>query len=867
MDTKELTITGIFSRAAEEFSQKTALQIKKDASWQRFTYAEVKDNSLKLGALLIKEGFKKGEAVALILENCPEWAMIYLGIMRAGLICVPLDQQLSREEIRNLASDSEAKAIFCSKELFSGKIKEACSGFSIKVFILEEFWPGLNAISAEGILWPGVSSADIASLIYTSGTTGKPKGVLLSQGNFCSNFLSLKKANIAKESDNFLTILPLYHSYAFTASLLLPLLTGATITFTFSLNARDLTAVIKDAGVTALIGVPQIFSSMHRSISERMKKIPLIFRPFAAIFIREAIKRRMGSLRISASGGARLEPKTARELLRFGIKVVEGYGLTEASPVVAINQPEKVRFGSVGRPISDVSIKIRNPDSQGVGSVLIKGPNVMQGYYKDAKLTQEVIKDGWLHTSDLGFIDREGYLYLTGRKEDVLVLSSGKTIYPEELEEHYGQTPYIKEICIILKQEKVFGYAKDSLYAVVVPDLEYFAKKKQVNIDEKIRWDLDSLGRDLPSYKHIMGVTLRTQPLPRTPLQKIQRFAVMQEYLKEEENIERKEKILTEEEKALMASELGKKIIGYISKEITRPVGLNSHLEIDLGIDSLTRVELGLGLEALLGIKIPDEMLYEVSTVKDVIVNLEKTSGRERAKKEPEARKEWVTILREEPPKDILNKIKLDFGLTERLLTLLFKCVIFAFMFRLFWLLRAEGRKNLPKEGPYLICSNHASYLDGLFIFTSLPFAVAMKTYFLGYRHILEHPLLRWVNRIARFLSINTNSRLAEAMNAVAFVLAHKKNVCIFPEGMRSIDAEVKKFKSGIGILMKELDIPCVPAYIKGSHNSWPRGSRVPHFCRVKVIFGRPVSWRQLGNNYEEIAASLREKVLKLQAE
>lgn len=858
MDAPELTITKIFSCRAAQSAQKPALQIKKDGSWQRFTYEEVNDYSLKIGALLIGGGFKKAEKAAIIMENCPEWVIIYLGIMRAGLICVPLDPQAGQAEIRNLLFDSGAKAVFCSRKLFAGKIKEAGAGLSIRFFVPEEFWPGLSAIFAKEVQWPEIFPGDIASLIYTSGTTAKPKGVLLSHGNFCSNFLSLSKVDLAKESDNFLAILPLYHSYAFMASLLTPLFTGAKITFSSSLNARDLMAVIKEAEVTVLIGVPQIFSAMHKPVIERMKRVPLVFRPLAAAFIRLGLKRAMAGLRISVSGGARLEPRTAKGLLRFGIKVVEGYGLTEAGPVVSLNPPEKIKFGSAGRPLPEVTIKIENPDSRGQGSVLIKGPNVMQGYYKNPGLTQETLKDGWLHTSDLGYIDKEGYLYLTGRKEEVIVLSSGKTIYPEELEEYYGQSPYIKEICVILKQEKAFGYAKDSLYAVVVPDLEYFAQKKQGNIYEKIKWELESLGRDLPFYKHIMGIILRTRELPRTPLRKIQRFTIREEYLMGAGEAGK-------EEKEPIPGGIAGKIIGYLSKEITRPVRLESHLEIDLGIDSLARVELGLGLEPLLGVKIPDEALYGVSTVKELIAKLEKLAGKESAEKKEESEaKNWLTVLREEPARAVLDKIKLDFGLTERLLTLLFKCVIFSFLFRLFWLLRVEGRKNLPEEGPYLICPNHAGYLDGLFIFTGLPFGVAMNTYFLGYQRIFEHRVLKWVNRIARLLPIDTNKRLAEAMNAVAFVLAHKKNVCIFPEGMRSIDGEVEKFKSGTGILMKELDIPCVPAYIKGSHESWPRGSLSPRLCRVKVIFGKPVRWQELGNDYEEISAALREEVLKL---
>jgi long-chain acyl-CoA synthetase len=527
--------------------------------------------------------------------------------------------------------------------------------------------------------------------------------------------------------------------------------------------------------------------------------------------------------------------------------------------------------------LPDVQVKIFNPDKDGLGQVLIKGPNVMQGYFRNPQLTSQVIKDGWLYTSDLGFIDKEGYLILVGREDEIIVLSSGKNIYPDELEEYYLQSPYIKEMCVILKQEKSFGHIKDSLFAVIVPNLEYFMQQREANIREKIRWTLETFGRNIPSYKHIMGFTLTKEELPRTPLRKIKRFAVTEKYLRERPaEIKEEKRVLTDEDRAILKKDIARRIMDYISRGVGNPVDLDSHLEIDLGIDSLTRVELGLGLEALLKIKIPDELLYSVATVKDVILNIEGLmSGAPAVAEAREAlKKSWNQILRESPLPPILKKIKLDFGPLENSLERLFK-YIFVFIFRFFWLLRIEGKDNLPGQGPYLICPNHASFLDGLFIFCCLPFKIAMNTYFLGYQKIFEHPLLGWINKDARFLSVDTSVHLIEAMQAVSFVLWRRKIACIFPEGIRSIDANIKEFKKGVGILIKELDIPVVPVYIRGSHQSWPRGTRLPRFYPVKVIFGKAVTLKELINgarqrseaspdSYESIARQLREEVLKL---
>jgi long-chain acyl-CoA synthetase len=863
MNEGNLIITEYFSQIARKSSGRVCLQIKKGSVWERWTYGQLKERALKVAGFLISSGFKKGDFACLILENCPDWPAIYLGIVAAGLSCVPLDPQLSSEEIKNLILDSGAKVVFTSSEIFAQKLKQAIEQTEVKAIVLETDEIKIKNTSYNDISWPEVNPGDIASLIYTSGTTGKPKGILLTHENLCSNFQSIQKLNLCFSSDNVLSILPLYHSYAFMVTLIVPLFLGAKVTYALSFKSQEFSQIIGEASVTILVGVPQLFSLLHKAIFERIKKIPSLLRPLVLPFIRIGLQRKFGSLRLSVSGGARLEPKIAKDLTRLGLKLIEGYGLTETSPVATINPPERIKFGSVGKPIPDVEIKIFNPDKKGVGEVLIKGPNVMEGYFKQPELTAQVIKDDWLYSGDLGYIDKEGYLYLVGREKEVIVLASGKNIYPEELEEYYLRSPYIKEICITHKQERIFGYLKDSLFAVIIPDLEYFNQKKELNIREKIRWDLETLGKKLAPYQHIMGFTLTKEELPRTRLGKIKRYAVREKYLQEKPSVEIEKMVFSEEDLAILNKDIAKSIIQYVSKEVNKPVNLDSHLEIDLGIDSLTRVELGLGLEAIFKIKIPDELLYKISTIKDVIINLEELIEGAKPKVQKAKEKTWSEILKEPPPEEIIEKIKIGFAVFESALTWLVKN-IFLFIFRLFWFLRVEGSENLPKKGPYLVCPNHASYLDGFFIFLSLPFKRSLNTYFLGYQRIFEYPLLGWANKICRLISIDTDSHLALGMQAVSFVLSHKKIVCVFPEGMRSIDKEVKEFKKGVGILLKELDIPAIPVYIQGSHQSWPRGRRIPRFYPIRVIFGKPLYAKQLSDDYEAIAKRLRGEVLKL---
>lgn len=877
----QLLIHNLFDNAALKYPAKVALQIKKGEGWQKVTYEEVGALSKRIGAYLIKEGFSKGDFVGLILENRPEWAAIYFGIMYAGMSCVPLDPQLSHEEIENLIADCGSRILFISYNIFLEKNIHKLKSRLNKIIILdldieEDNLLGfsqIKSVSSENILWPQVSSQDIASLIYTSGTTGKPKGVMLTHKNICSNFMSIKKINLMLPSDNFLSILPLYHTYAFMVTLLAPLFLGAKVTYCASFKPGDLTQIIKEAEVTILVGVPQLFSLIHKSIFDKLKKIPFFIKPLLLPVIKLKIKRHFGkNLRLLMSGGARLELKVASDLSRLGFKLIEGYGLTETSPVVTFNPPWKVKFGSVGKHLPDVEIKIFNPDKSGIGEVLIKGPNVMLGYYKRPDLTEEVIKEGWFHSGDLGYKDKEGYLYLVGRKKDVIVLGSGKNIYPDELQDYYGATPYIKEICVLSKTEEKFGRIQDLVYAIIVPDLEYFRQKGEKNIREKIRWELDNLAKGLPSYKHIMGFTITKEELPRTRLKKIKRYEIAQKYFKVQLSPQVvKETIFSEEDLRILDTDVAKKIMRYLCSELKKPVYLDSHLEIDLGIDSLSRVELGLGLEALLSMKIPDELIDSVSTVKEVIANIQDIINKPKLKPnpcaqglgEPKEEKTWGEILKKSPSDVIIKQINIEAGLLDKILTIIFKNG-FLFIFKVFWFLRIEGRGFLPSSGPYILCPNHASYLDGFFIFVSLPFKDAINTFFLGYAKIFEHPLVNWATKLGRFIPIDPGTHLTEAMQATSYVLKYKKAICIFPEGGRSINEQVGEFKKGIGILTKELDVPVIPVYIQGSHRSWPRGNRFPRLYPIKVIFGRPLHWEKLGGDYETIAQRLREEVLKL---
>jgi len=905
MNREDLVIHKIFAQISSRFPDKVCLQIKKGSTWERWTYGQIEDFSLKIGAFLINDGFKKGDFAAICIENRPEWAAIYLGIMVAGLACVPLDPQLTEQEIENLLNDCSAKIIFVSNSIFLGKNINKIKFGSNKIVILDldiekDNLIGLAQVKSmlsENVAWPEVLCEDIASLIYTSGTTGSPKGVMLTHKNICSNFQSIDKLRLFSDKDVFISILPLHHSYPFMITLITPLFSFARVTYTSSLRSDELLNLMIESGVTVLVGVPQLFSLFYTNILEKINKIPFLFRMplLGLIEILWQIRRLSGinlskpvfskihrpfgkTLRFFACGGAKLNEEAARFIMKIGFTILEGYGLTETSPVATFNPLKRQKIGSVGRVVPDVELKIDNPDASGMGEVVIKGPNVMKGYYKRAEETSSVLKDGRLYSGDLGRIDNDGYLYITGRKKEIIVLSSGKNIYPEEIESHYAKSPYIKEICVL----GAGAAEEERLTAVVVPDADYCRKAGEVDLNSVIKWELENLSEALASYKRIKGYIIVKEDLPRTRLGKIKRYKVKNQYLDELNGIKLKgvmEKIpATDDDLRLLTFGVGRKIIEVLGKSVKleRQITPSDHIELDLGIDSLGRVELIIALEQALNISIPNDLMTKVFTVKELILQIERLVPGEGVQREPVAYAKsqalWNEILNENPAKDIMKKLNLAPNWMT-ILGMLLLAGVLRLAFRVIWGLKVFGTENIPRMGRCILCVNHSSYLDAFIVEASMPASLEKGLFFVGFRAYFEQPFIKNIIKYIKVIPIDPGMHFVEAMQASSYVLRNDKIVCIFPEGQRTIDGNIKEFKKGVGILAKELSIPLVPVLITGSYESWPRTKSFPRPYPIKITFGRPFDFSELKaeglklgakDEYEAIAFGIRQAVIKL---
>jgi long-chain acyl-CoA synthetase len=580
-----------------------------------------------------------------------------------------------------------------------------------------------------------------------------------------------------------------------------------------------------------------------------------------------SVHKRFGKrFRFFVSGGAKLDPKIAYDLEALGFTILEGYGLTETSPVISFNPLNRRKRGSVGLPLPEVEVKIMNPDKDGVGEIAVKGPNVMKGYYRNPEETNKVIKDGWLFTGDLGYIDDEGYLYITGRTKEVIVLSSGKNIYPEEIEKHYLQSALIKEICVFGIEKKP-GIA-DSLQAVVVPSIDYMREKKIVNFNEAVKWQINALSAKLPPYKRIMGYEVYKAALPKTTLGKLKRYAIKDilsgETAKEEVEI-------SEEEIRVLKSPTGKKVAASLER-ITekRPIRLDYNLELDLGVDSLARVELIVALSSAFSIKLPDTFMADIYTVRDMIQKIEEfeeTSGKGIAAEVP---KEWKEFFKSEPSAKDQEAV----GLVQGPLTKLFIILAMSLLKltgKIFFKLEVKGVENIPPP-PYIITPNHASNLDGFVIAIGIPIKLFMILYFLGFQKYFSNWFTSRFAKLAHVVPIDPETYLKKALQISGYVLKKGKALCLFPEGGRTYDGNLLPFKKGVGILSKELDVPLVPTLIEGTYEALPRGALWPKFKKIKVTFRKPIYPKEINfsekptdmDDYEWIVSKLRDTILKM---
>ncbi|WP_066629295.1 AMP-binding protein [Labilibacter marinus] len=774
--------------------------------------------------------------VSIFSENRLGWVYSFYSAWNNHSVVVPIDFMSTVEDVSYILNDCKPEVIFVSKEKDSDLQEALCQvGYSPQVIVIDEYEDNAASEYAE---FPVIEAKgdDTAVIIYTSGTTGSPKGVMLNYTNLIANIEAVSKdVDIYNPDDRVLMLLPLHHIFGLVGNMLAPLSLGGLAAIPPSMASEDIINTLQENKVTLLLGVPRLFSAIHKGIKDKINKSKvagalfsfaekLNSKAFSRFVFKAAHKKFGGSIRFMVCGGAALDQVVGQDYKTLGFDVLEGYGMTEAAPMITFTRPGHIKVGSPGFVLPKCTVEIRE------GEIVAKGENIMQGYYNRPEETAEVLKDGWLYTGDLGHFDKEGFLIITGRKKEILILSNGKNINPVEIElklERYAA--FVNEVGVY--------QSGDQFRAIVVVSDELkqqYADK--IELHKQIKWQVfDDYNQHCTSYKKVVDFTIFDGELPRTRLGKLRRFK-----LAELEGINGEEEVA----EVQVDSKEFNILADYLGQEKGKKILPQHHLEMDLGLDSLDKVSLQVFIKSTFGLELDPSELVRFKSV----LELSEYIQEHRNKMEVE-KIDWTHILKE---KVNLSLPKTWF--TGRALVKMSKA-----FFSLYFGLKGKGVKNIPDE-PCIIAPNHQSYFDGLFVASFLKGATIKNTYFYAKEKHIRRAWLKFLANRNNIIIMDLNKDLKESIQKMGEALKKKKNLIIFPEGTRTQNGKMGDFKKTFAILSRELNVPIVPVSIKGAYDALPKGSWFPKpFKKVMVEFLEPV---QPGTEtYENISNAVHDKI------
>ena len=873
------TLVEMLDRAAERYGARPALD-SPTPSGQRtsISYRELHDRVQRAGLLLGTRGIKPGDRVLLVAENSPDWVIAYFAILYAGAIAVPLDHLISADELAAVSRIAEPRAALisaaCSKRL--GKsVGEAMSGI-VEMELGDLQRPFM--LRGQPAAPVKIERRTLASIVFTSGTTGTPKGVMLSHGNFTAQIASLGRVFALGADDVVLSLLPLHHTFEFTCGLMLPLASGAQIVYPLGIDAASLSRTLADVQPTALVGVPALWEAIHRRIIDTVEARGPFFQAafdqlrdlnrridadyklnLGTMLFRPAHAALGGRLKLAVSGGAALPQRVAQFFNDIGIKLLEGYGLTESAPVLSVARPdEPLRPGSVGKPLSKVDLRLAGADGQHphhrgesrdyqidqVGEIIARGPNVMSGYYRNQAVTDEVLKDGWLHTGDLGRFDSEGRLYIVGRAKDVIVDAGGNNIYIDELEEAYGHSPYLRELAVVgLK----VGMG-EQVAALAIP--AYAKGESRRAVEDQLRTHFERVSATLNPHSRIRILRFTDAELPRTRTRKVKRTEVASILHRMVESRSTEKAAINTEVESWLAEALEQVASGAAT------IDPATRLIEDLGLDSLALAELAEQIAIKAGRDISAEQLANVATVEDLqrIVS----EGQNRPKLPSYARFAQPYTMELPAPIRRLG----EFAMRKTL----------ASAFDSWLKPRVMGRGNIPANRNFIVVANHSSHIDFGLVAHALGangrdlVVLAAKDYF------FNTALRRFAaTNFTRLIPFDRERAQLDSLEQALTELAAGRNVLMFPEGTRSPDGSIHEFKSGVGYLALHAGCDVLPIHLSGTFEVLGKGKLLPRHADVEVRIGRAIAsdeFRLLAQDaegagaYRKLADHIRRAVL-----
>ncbi len=824
------TIIQMLEKAEREHGPRPALKMRKGLHLEKYTYHQLWQHTQNMAGLLQNHGMEKGERVLLWAPNSPSWVIAYLGILIGGGVVVPLDVQSTPNFITKIVTQTEPVLALSSISL-----AEAARSLSVPIIHVEDL-PYLLKRDQVVFQRPQIRGQDLAELMYTSGTTGEPKGVMLTHRNLVHNVETGRQMIPVDPESKALSLLPLSHIYAQFACMLSPLHCGASIIYLPSRQPNTLLRVLRREGITTVALVPQLLQLLMNHIErgvERQGRTDLWRRlhrlapylPMAArrILFRSVHRELGGCLQFLLCGGAYLDPSLAQKWENLGIPILQGYGMTETTAMVTYDTLRQRRLGAVGRPPPGQQVAIA-PD----GEILVRGENVSVGYWHNADATKQVFRNGWCYTGDLGYLDSDGYLHFIGRKKNLIVLSDGMKVYPEDIENYLNLRAEIEEAVVVGLPKN--GGSVEVHAVILAADPE--------NVAQAVR-DTNHL---LAPHQQVRHFTLWSgEDFPRTHTLKVKRHEVL-EILAAADKPAGKQPEVARRRTGVDLRHLVAKIAGRPPGEISP----QNFLGQDLGLDSLSIVELLCLIEEEMNISVEEGQLPTQATVGDLEAIIAAGGRVEKSTIFPE----WSA------------------GVAAGAIRILFQRMLVDPLLALLCPTQVKGLENLADvSGPALFIANHTSHLDTLVLLkvlsrrygSRLSVAAAADYWF-------ADPLLG--NLTALLFNAFPMVRQGNArpcLEHIVDLVDRGSSVLIFPEGTRSQSGELQPFKTGIGLLAVELGIPTVPILLSGLHKILPKGSRVPRRGPVEMTIGPPVQFLP-GMDYVQATRQLEREIRRLSA-
>lgn len=812
---------------------------------QNITFDQTWTQVAKRALFLQKQGLQKGDVVAILAVNSPEWCFTFMAVTAIGAVALPLDTNLSPRQYLEMVESAGARAAFVSASFRN-------------VFDSLPVYPIEDEPSADGdasFQPPPLNLDDTAALLFTSGTTGQPKIVVLNHGNILHVAIVCTELEEYTPDDVTLAMLPLYHVYAFESTFMAPLVTGSSIVFQNSLKGPDIIKALGDNPITIFPAAPQMWELFLDALLTKLRaqsvakyrlftfflKAGPVLKTIGLGFILRKIFRPVHDvfghrMRFFISGGAPLKKEYFNYYQTMGFHIMEGYGLTETTGPIAIPYYRDSAAGSVGPPIRGNEVKIKNVNDDGIGEIWLRGPAVMPGYYRNEDANRQAFdEEKFYNTQDLGFVDKRGHIHITGRIKNVVVLDSGKNVYPEELELYFRKSPLIGEIAVFGR--KVDG--RETVYAVIVPAL------KGPDAYSNIRKEIAALNKDLPVYKMISRFALSADPLPRNSTRKVLINEVVR--LLEAGVFQTDAAGSAIARNVLSATSMREEEIIQVLSEKLRMETLHANETLaDYRIDSLGLVELVVHLEETLNISIEIEKVNPLTTLEEFVRYLTSCEEHSGANLDELILKSPVEI-----------QAKTFFNPFTSFILILVRIVA-----SLFWRLKIVHAERMTPENAIII-ANHQSVLDPPLLVNLIPRRYRKHVFLIGKKELswLEIPFAG-----SPALFVDRTGNIVPSLKAAADVLRSGQSLIIFPEGTRTHTGELGKFKSGSAYLAMHLNKRIIPVAIRGAFEIMPTGKILPRFFgghRLELHVGEAIDPKNF-DSVEALTDHLRDVILKL---